>query len=104
MERRKLEAIEQYIFSLFRGRNQTRMLTRELFESTNEFANADLVRAFEELEKRWRLIIRYTHDGHDWIALTPEGAKYADVAYSDDVQSEGIRHPPKSSPTPLHSS
>jgi len=103
MERRTLEAIEQFVFSLFRSRNQTRMLTREIFESSNIFTNADLVRAFEDLEKRWRLIIRYTHDGHDWIALTPEGAKYADITTVDDLHLEGIRHPPKNSPPPQNS-
>jgi hypothetical protein len=103
MEQRKLEAIEQYVFSLFHSRSETRMLTREIFESTNEFANADLVRAFEDLEKRWRLIVRYTHDGHDWIALTPEGAKYADVTLVDDLHSSGIRHPPRSSTDPPNS-
>jgi hypothetical protein len=103
MERRKLEAIEEYVFSMFRTRNETRMLTKEIFQSTNEFANADLVRAFEDLEKRWRLILRYTHDGHDWIALTPEGAKYADINLVGDLHSSGVRHPPRSSTDPPNS-
>ena len=45
MEKRRLERIEQYIFTLFRERGTTRLLAKEIFESTDEFANADLVRA-----------------------------------------------------------
>ena len=95
MEKRKLEAIEHYIFSVFKSRNVSRLLAKELFD-TSEFANADLVRAFEDLEKRWRLLVRYTNEGHDWISLTPEGAAYVDVPLSDD-NSGVIPHPPKSS-------
>ena len=99
MERRQLEAIEQYIFSLFGSKNHPRLLTREIFESTNEFANADLVRAFEDLEKRRRLLVRYTKDGSDWIELTPEGSDYVGVPATDHLGA--LPHPPKSS-SPLH--
>ena len=95
MERRRLETIEQYIFSLFHKRNSSKVLTKEIFDSTDEFANADLVRAFEDLEKRWRLLIRYTKDGSDWIALTPEGSQYAGVTTAEHL--EALPHPPKSS-------
>ena len=96
MERRKLEAIEQYIFSLFGRRNISRMLTKEVFDSTDEFTNADLVRAFEDLEKHWRLLVRYTKDGSDWISLTPAGANYAAVQVLRE-ELEALPHPPKSS-------
>jgi hypothetical protein len=58
MEKRRLERIERYIFDLFRGRGTAKLLAGEIFESTDEFANADLVRAFEDLEKKWRLLVR----------------------------------------------
>ena len=97
MERRKLEEVERFIFSVFKARNVSRLLARDVFESSTEFANADLVRAFEDLEKRWRLLVRFTSEGNDWIDLTPEGATYADVQLSDQHQSV-FPHPPRSSP------
>lgn len=97
MEKRRLERIEQYIFDLFRWRRTARLLAREIFESTDEFANADLVRAFEDLEKKWRLLFRYTKEGNDWVSLTPEGAAYAGLNQTDvDDQPEALPHPPKS--------
>ena|ERR1044072_8055284 len=96
MEKSKLEAIEHYIFTVFSERNVSRLLTKEVFESTRDFANADLVRAFEDLEKRWRLLVRFTNEGHDWIALTSEGATYAGVQMSDELSS-ALPHPPRSS-------
>ena len=70
------------------------MLTKEVFESTSEFSNADLVRAFEDLEKSWRFLVRYTKDGHDWISLTQEGAKHAGVTMIDDLHIDALPHPP----------
>ena len=52
MDKRRLERIEEYVLSLFRCRGTTRLLAREIFEGSPEYANADLVRAFEDLEKR----------------------------------------------------
>ena len=97
MEKRRLERIERHIFTLFRERGTTRLLATEIFDSTDEFANADLVRAFEDLEKKWRLLVRYTDEGHDWVSLTPEGAAYAEVTPVDGVdQPDAPPHPPKS--------
>ena len=96
MEKRRLEAIEAFIFSVFKTRDTSRLLAREVFESSTEFSNADLVRAFEDLEKRWRLLVRHTNEGHDWISLTPEGATHVGVPLSDD--NPGVMpHPPRSS-------
>ena len=83
MEKRRLERIERYILALFRDRGTAKLLAREIFESTDEFANADLVRAFEDLEKKWRLLVRYTNEGNDWISLTREGAAHAKVNQSE---------------------
>lgn len=97
MEKRRLERIEQYIFALFRNRGAAKLLAREIFESTGEFANADLVRAFEDLEKKWRLLVRFTDEGNDWVSLTPEGLAYAGMnQLEDDDLSEALPHPPKS--------
>ena len=95
MEKRKLQTIEQYIFDLFRERRSSRLLAKEVFDSTAAFSNADLVRAFEDLEKRWRLLIRHTQDGSDWVTLTPEGADYAGIPVVPDSQVAFL-HPPRS--------
>jgi hypothetical protein len=98
MEKRKLEEIEEYIFDLFRKRATARLLATEIFEGTEKYANADLVRAFEDLEKRWRLLVRYTHEGDDWLQLTAEGARYAGLTEFKTIdQPEAMPHPPKSS-------
>ena len=97
MEKERLERIERYIFALFRDRGTVKLLAKEIFQSTNEFANADLVRAFEDLEKKWRFLVRYTDEGHDWVSLTPEGAAYAEVNVIEATdQPPALPHPPKS--------
>ncbi|MBD0370935.1 MAG: hypothetical protein ICV60_08880 [Pyrinomonadaceae bacterium] len=97
MDKRRLERIEQYIFALFRARGASRLLAKEIFDSTDEFANADLVRAFEDLEKKWRLLVRYTSEGNDWVSLTPEGAARANIDQPEDAeQPDALPHPPKS--------
>jgi len=100
MEKPRLESIEQYLFTLFRRQNTSRMLTKEVFESTSEFSNADLVRAFADLEERQRLLVRYTREGNDWISLTPEGARLAGLTLNDELHTEALPHPPRSSTAP----
>jgi hypothetical protein len=95
MEKGKLEAIEQYIFEVFRERGSSRLLAKEVFDSTSEFSNADLVRAFEDLEKRWRLLTRYTKEGSDWVTLTPDGAEYVGLNIAPDSRVAFL-HPPRS--------
>ena len=98
MERQKLERIEEYILALFRRNATARLLSKQVFDSTNEYANADFVRAFEDLEKKKRLLVRYTDEGNDWIQLMPEGAKYAGVSEAEMVDAPAaMPHPPKSS-------
>jgi hypothetical protein len=97
MEKRRLEKIERYIFTLFQNRGTARLLAKEIFDSTDEFANADLVRAFEDLEKKWRLLVRHTDEGNDWVTLTPEGAAHANVYQIGAAdQTDALPHPPKS--------
>jgi hypothetical protein len=98
VEKRKLAEIEEYILELFRGERSTRLPTRRVFESTSRYANADLVRAFEDMEKKWRLLVRFTEEGNDWVQLTPAGAEHAqlnDLADADPPPAHP--HPPKSS-------
>lgn len=98
MEKRRLERIEDYVLGVFRERGTTRLLTRDIFDSTTTFANADLVRAFEDLEKRRRLLVRHTTEGNDWVTLTPEGAEIAGVLQdADSAPPDSPPHPPRSS-------
>ena len=97
MDKRRLEQIEQYVLGFFQAQRRTRILAKELFASTSTFANADLVRALEDLEKRERLLVRHTKEGNDYIVLTPQGAAVLglqEIAPDDDLL--GLPHPPRS--------
>jgi hypothetical protein len=99
MEKRRLAEIEEYIFDLFRHERRVRLLTRSVFESTSTYTNGDMVRAFEDLEKKHRLLVRYTEEGNDWVRLTPAGAEHAGLGElpDDDAAPTSPPHPPKSS-------
>src|SRR5215218_5628951 len=97
MEKHRLARIEQYILEFFQDRQHSRILAKDLFDSTPEYANADLVRALEDLEKKQRLLVRHTYDGNDYVSLTTQGASLVGI---DQVELEGeasaMPHPPKS--------
>src|SRR3712207_1427890 len=63
MDRRRLEEIEKYVLGFFQAERHTRILASELFGSTGAYANADIVRALEALEKTHRLLVRHTTEG-----------------------------------------
>ena len=97
MDRRRLEQIEKYVLGYIQARKQTRILAKELFDSTGEYANADIVRALEDLEKKERLLVRHTTEGNDYVSLTSQGAVrlgLQEVDAEDDVTA--LPHPPKS--------
>jgi hypothetical protein len=55
------------------------------------------VRAFEDLEKKHRLLVRYTSEGDDWVHLTEEGANQAGLTELERGEGpESLPHPPKS--------
>jgi hypothetical protein len=97
MEKRRLEQIERYIINFFREQGQTRILARELFDSTAAYANADMVRALEDLEKKERLLVRHTTEGNDYISLTAQGVEVLGLEVVE-VEDElpALPHPPKS--------
>ena len=97
MDRIRLKQIETYVLGYIQARKQTRILAKELFDSTSEYANADIVRALEDLEKKERLLVRHTTEGNDYISLTTQGAVhlgFQEVDVEDDVTA--LPHPPKS--------
>jgi hypothetical protein len=79
IERRQhLHPIEEDVLAMFRAARATRLPTRAVF-TRGPHSNADFVRAFEDLEKQWRYLVRRTIDGVDWLDLTVEGARAAGV-------------------------
>jgi hypothetical protein len=96
MDKRRLEQIESYILSFFKAERRTQILAKELFASST-YANADLVRAMEALEKTHRLLVRHTTEGFDYVSLTPQGAAYLGLEKMDDeTDLSTTPHPPKS--------
>ena len=96
MNKAVLAMVEEYVLGFFRRRGETRALVREIFEASPGYANADIVRAFEDMQKRLRALARHTQEGDDWVSLTPEGARLAGLPAPDEPPS-APPHPPKSS-------
>ena len=97
MDKRRLEQIERYIINFFQEQQRSRILAIDLFESTSAYANADIVRALEDLEKKERLLVRHTTEGNDYISLTPQGIARLGLDGSDvEIETTAIPHPPKS--------
>jgi len=96
MDRQRLEQVERYIIGFFDARGRARILAQDLFDSTSEFANADLVRALEDLEKQQRVLVRHTTEGNDYISLTPQGAASLGLEPVDLDHDSAMPHPPKS--------
>ena len=97
MEKRRLEQIERYVINFFQESGQTRILASDLFASTAVYANADIVRALEALEKTERLLVRHTTEGNDYISLTAQGVERLGLAEAEaEDESPALPHPPKS--------
>lgn len=97
MDRHRLEQIEKYIISFFQEQQQTRILAKELFDSTTAYANADIVRALEDLEKKERLLVRHTTEGNDYISLTQQGVVLFGLEQAGvESDATALPHPPKS--------
>ena len=96
MDRRRLEQIEQYVLGFFQTAGRSRIPAQELFDSTAEFANADIVRALEDLEKSQRLLVRHTTEGTDYVSLTQQGAAFLDLDQTNLDEGSALPHPPKS--------
>ena len=97
MDKRRLKQIEQFVIGFFQDHNETRILAKELFESTSAYANADIVRALEDLEKKERLLVRHTTEGNDYISLTAQGIELLGLERTEvEDNTSVIPHPPKS--------
>ena len=97
MDKRRLADIERYIINFFQERQQSRVLAKNLFDSTVAYANADIVRALEDLEKRERLLVRHTTEGNDYISLTAVGLALLGLKETGvESDASALPHPPKS--------
>lgn len=97
MDKRRLEEIERYVISFFQELQRSRILAKDLFDSTTAYANADIVRALEDLEKRERLLVRHTTEGNDYVSLTSLGVARLGLEETDVESDAGaLPHPPKS--------
>jgi RIO-like serine/threonine protein kinase len=96
MDKRRLQQIEKYVLGFFQAKQQTRILAKELFADTSTVANADIVRALEDLEKKHRLLVRHTAEGNDYITLTAEGTDLLGLPEVDHSDTPAMPHPPKS--------
>ena len=97
MDRHRLEQIEKYVINFFQEQERSRILARDLFDSTTAYANADIVRALEDLEKSERLLVRHTTEGNDYISLTTLGTTLLGLEETNVESDAGaLPHPPKS--------
>ena len=97
MDKRRLEEIEKYVINFFQEQQHSPILAKDLFNSTTLYANADIVRALEALEKRERLLVRHTTDGNDYISLTSTGIALLGLEEAEVENEAGaLPHPPKS--------
>ena len=77
--KRRLAGVERAVLDVFVSHRKVRLQTRRLFDELS-YANADVVRALEDLEKQGGLVVRRTEEGTDWIFLTEEGVRFAGLA------------------------
>ena len=97
MDKRRLEEIERYVISYFQELQRSRILAKDLFDSTTAYANADIVRALEALEKRERLLVRHTTEGNDYVSLTSLGVARLGLEEAGIENEAGaLPHPPNS--------
>src|SRR5215211_6438078 len=96
MDKRRLAEIERYVINFIQEQGQSRILAKDLFDSTTAYANADIVRALEALEKSERLLVRHTTEGNDYISLTAQGIVLLGLDVEVEIDPTALPHPPKS--------
>ena len=65
----KLEPIDLHILNLFQRHEVTRMQVDQIYAEGGTYANADLIRSMQNLE-RLRLVLRVTEQGKEVVYLT----------------------------------
>jgi hypothetical protein len=92
--RRRLAEVERAVIACFSRRRVPRLQTPLLFDEL-PFANADVVRALEDLEKQGGLLVRRTMEGTDWVLLTARGAEEAGLRNVVEADIVVDREPPR---------
>lgn len=94
-----LSVLEQTVLDLFRLEQTLRLRTQLVFATLSTHVNADIVRAFEALERQWHLVIRYTDAGEDWLQLTEVGAQAVGLTQASTALPHVVPHPPTNIPS-----
>jgi hypothetical protein len=94
-----LSVLEQTVLDLFRMEQTLRLRTQFVFTTLSTHANADIVRAFEALERQRHLVIRYTDAGEDWLQLTEVGAHAVGLTQASTALPHVVPHPPTNIPS-----
>jgi hypothetical protein len=97
VRRERLAALEREILDVFSRRREPRVRAQTLFDALPH-ANADVVRALEDLEKQRRFLVRRTEAGNDWVFLTEAGLREAGLSGVPHEHDEANIDPPKSVP------
>jgi len=92
--RRRFTELQRSVLRAFTDRASTRLSMQALLEELPH-ANADVIRAIEDLEKRPRLLERRTEGGSEWLVLTREGARAAGVKRSESDAGASVSPPPQ---------
>lgn len=95
--RARISMLQAGILDHFRIRHRIGVLTRELFDALPH-AHADVVRALEDLEKQGRWLVRKTEAGNDWVFLTEDGVRAAELGDVPRRDDEVPAAPPKNTP------
>ena len=90
----RLAELESAILDCFKTSGMNRLLTSALFDLLPN-ANADIVRAIEDLEKQGGLLVRRTEEGNDWLVLTDAGVEVTGIT-GLKTHTATRRQPPKS--------
>ena len=90
----RLSRLERDILALIHAQPDTRIATQQLFNEL-PYANADIVRAIEAMEKQHRWIVRQTEEGNDWLLLTDDGLRAAGLEDMPHRHDAAFIEPPK---------
>lgn len=93
--RRHLADLERAVLACLMRHRTTRLTSQAIFDEVAA-ANADVVRALEDLEKQGGMVIRRTEQGNDLVFLTPSGIAATGLAGLDRTEESAPRDPARS--------
>ena len=90
-----LAQIEQDVLAFFTRHRVFSVRTQTVLDGL-PYAHADIVRAFEDLEKQSRYLVRRTEEGNDWLFLTDTGVHAIGLGDVKHVTETTVADPPNS--------